>query len=187
MSADNGIYILETQIPETDLREYRVAHAQAIDNLYYDVETGEHRHNFIPQVAFQYFGKCEVFFDPEEALTYANGLAEEYPILEYGVSYLFHPTQVFEYFTEEELETYEAEVEAIIERLREERDRELKAKREAAAIRLPAGTKVCPGLCHGVLFVTPEGKEIRGTVQLPEITLSEDTDFLPNDWYDKAL
>lgn len=184
MSSDNGVYILETQAPglPAGVREFRVAHAQAIENLYYNVETT--RPQFVPQEAFRYFGACQVFPDYEEALHYAMEVAERCPILEYGVSSLFHPTQVFQTFTAAEMEFYDAQVEAGTKRYRERRDQEMKAKREAAAIRLPAGTKVQPGHCAGVLFVTPEGKEIRGTLRLPEITLAEDTEFLPNGWYE---
>lgn len=182
MSADNGIYILETQVPEGEGREYRVAHAGAIENICYDVETWKHKQGFVPQVAFQYFGACQVFSAHEEALAYAEEMEKEYPILEYGVSFLSHPAQIFQTFTDEEMASYEAEVEARIKHWREKRDREMKAKREAATVRLPAGTKVQPGQCHGVLFVTPEGEEIRGTLHLPELTLREDAEFLPNGW-----
>ena len=64
MSADNGIYILKTRAfspdPAHDF-EYRVAHATCIENLYYDVDTGGHRDQFIPEEAFAYFGKSTGF------------------------------------------------------------------------------------------------------------------------------
>ncbi len=184
MSADNGIYILKTAARVGGGYEYRVTHAQAIENIYYDVASGEQWEHFIPEIAFQYFGDCQVYKNEDAAGSYAHLLAQSYPILEYGVCGLDHPKEFFQTFATEQLEFFEAEAEAVMERHRQEREVEREAKLEAATIRLPAGTKVLPGHCAGVLFVTPEGEEIRGTLKLSELTLAEDTDFLPNGWFD---
>ena len=57
-----------------------MAHAQAIDNVYYGSQS--------EQDAFRaaYFGEAKVFTDKSEALAYAREEAEEYDVLEYGVS-----------------------------------------------------------------------------------------------------
>lgn len=189
MSADNGIYILKTASenpdpakPEHGLFEYRVAHAMAIDNLYYDIVSGEDQKDFIPEMAFMYFGDCEVFTEMSEAMAKASELAENYSILEYGISVLDHSNQVFEKFTEEQLKAYNEETDMLIRAHQAERKARLDAKREAATLHLPAGTKVRPGTCNGVVFVTADGKELRGSLELPEVILTEDMDFLPHNW-----
>ena len=81
MSADNGIYILKTGSGS------RVIHAQAIENIYWDCMVG--RESTLPLS----FNLVHYFHDAEEmphpqALVKANEMAEECPILEYGVSVL---------------------------------------------------------------------------------------------------
>lgn len=90
MSADNGIYVgcfLSN--------EYRVTHAQAIENI---GDQGE----FIPCYVVQYFKNAKVFNTQIEALTYAHELTKEYYILEYGVNciYFNHTFQEFLNFVE---------------------------------------------------------------------------------------
>lgn len=80
MSADNGIYVLETMKKNSHDCEYRVAHCQAIDNLDYGTE--EDKANTL----VQYFGKSQVFETESDALLFAYDLAKKYPVLEYGVS-----------------------------------------------------------------------------------------------------
>ena len=111
MSADNGVYILKSK------DGYRVAHAQAIENLYWwriytcDCKIGseeewckckkcgaeiknEQREEINPIELKYYFGHCKVFKDVESALKEANRLFEEIisdpicPICEYGISYV---------------------------------------------------------------------------------------------------
>lgn len=111
MSADNGIYILETK------DGFRVTHAQAIDNLWwwwtderlYDNEwvkgeqertkenpyqgKGETRTELNPRELRNYFGKCEVFRSDIQALIHARYLEREImnsdcPILEYGIHFI---------------------------------------------------------------------------------------------------
>lgn len=85
MSADNGIYIAE--FPDG----FRVIHAQAIDNLWYDPENGQPSEGpaHLPTVK-DYFGKAECFATLDEAWKKAQRMYKEImdsecPILEYGV------------------------------------------------------------------------------------------------------
>jgi len=81
MSADNGIYI--GKFPRTDGGiEYRVVHAQAIDNVDY----GDTEHQDLYRVL--YFGKAPVFSDADSAWEVARICSKNYDILEYGVSEL---------------------------------------------------------------------------------------------------
>lgn len=82
MSADNGIYILQT------LDGFRVKHTQAIDNLYW--WEGETRNEINPDTLKECFGLCDVLKTKEEALMKASKMEEEIansscPILEYGI------------------------------------------------------------------------------------------------------
>jgi uncharacterized protein with ParB-like and HNH nuclease domain len=84
MSADNGIYI---GIFGNDNNEFRVIHAQAIDNVFWpDGENAEY--------IVDYFQDATCFPTIEEAELEANKMADEIysddfcPILEYGISYL---------------------------------------------------------------------------------------------------
>ena len=95
MSADNGIYILGTVTSYKKegnaivhcgaRRVYRVAHAQAIDNL-------EHYKNNEPHNLGAYmvdvWGKSEVYDDRDAAIVAADKLASKYDILEYGISFI---------------------------------------------------------------------------------------------------
>lgn len=86
MSADNGIYILQTN-GENGF-EYRVAHLQAIENLYYSDPSGDEIYMWL------FFRNAPRFFTKELALLCAQELETEIlnddfcPILEYGVSIL---------------------------------------------------------------------------------------------------
>lgn len=109
MSADNGIYILVTAGSEEGVREYRVAHAQAIENLswqpdimpdtpavscqdeyceddHHDVEAGINS-----EYARMLFGKSTVFTDRASAL---GAAADMYELMdgyvEYGICFLDH-------------------------------------------------------------------------------------------------
>ena len=87
MSADNGIYILESPSKDGNSKEYRVTHATAIDNITYDVPPGE----FNDEQLISYFGDCKVL-DRETARKLAFStedkiLANDFcPILEYGIN-----------------------------------------------------------------------------------------------------
>lgn len=80
MSADNGVYILQTYGPE-----FRVAYAQAIDNVYGKFNDDTNHWDGDDKMILQYFGKSEVFDTIDEALNEAELLAEDYEYLEDGV------------------------------------------------------------------------------------------------------
>lgn len=87
MSADNGIYILVTK------GEYRVIHAQAIENLWWwerDEGSLKDGRKLNPKRVIQYFGKAKVFRTNEAAWNEARKLYKkimqsDIPVLEYGV------------------------------------------------------------------------------------------------------
>ena len=71
--------------------EYRVIHAQGIENIYWDNEAGDYREDANPKILIDYFGEAPVMTQ-EEAQSYAFKMEEEImdddfcPVLEYGVS-----------------------------------------------------------------------------------------------------
>lgn len=85
MSADNGVYILETK------DGYRVAHAQAIENIDYKCKEGEWNEDDI----FYIFGKSKAYKTAKGALNraaeiYDNIVNDEFcPICEYGIVSIF--------------------------------------------------------------------------------------------------
>jgi len=97
MSADNGVYVLESplmaeapngqEIHYAD--EYRVAHCQAIENLW---DCGQYSLDFERQM----FGQSPVYHDKDEAILAAHRIAETITVLEYGVKVLHmeHPFPV---------------------------------------------------------------------------------------------
>ena len=117
MSADNGIYILQS------LDGFRVIHAQAIENIYwhftccdnpnviekkigdiYTVEIckncnterpiGVMKNEINPCFLKQYFGGCKIFKTKEESLLEAERIYNEIlnddycPIIEYGIQFI---------------------------------------------------------------------------------------------------
>lgn len=90
VSADNGIYILET--PADPTPEFRVTHAQAIENVWWNPETKEIDQSYWNEdEILAYFSKCKVYRNRLEALEVAHKMAEDYTVLEYGVSSLRCP------------------------------------------------------------------------------------------------
>lgn len=89
MSADNGIYVLESPLygvangerVVTPLCEYRVIEAQAIENIHY-YKDGP----LCDAEIVRYFGRSVVFYGKALALLHAHGMEEKCEILEYGVS-----------------------------------------------------------------------------------------------------
>lgn len=93
MSGDNGIYILST--PRNKKQEgnawvscdpypvYRVAHVQAIDNLYYYKEKEPHNLGAYLQDTW---GTSLVYLEKEQAINVAHKIAETVKVLEYGIS-----------------------------------------------------------------------------------------------------
>jgi hypothetical protein len=82
MSADNGIYILKTEGPE-----FRVSYMTAIDNLYWDENTGNctRDEEIVIRNAREMFQGCKVFTDESEAVMFAFEQSKQYDFLEYGI------------------------------------------------------------------------------------------------------
>ncbi len=80
MSADNGIYILKTK------DQYRVIHAQAIDNLWYSHFTKSNvSEEMVPTRIVDYFGDCKYTRNQKLARKIASNMANHTSILEYGI------------------------------------------------------------------------------------------------------
>ena len=82
MSADNVVAILQSPARSGDGHEFRVVHAQAIENINYGCEPGE----FNDRELLSYFGDSKVFTEEQDALVYALDLQDEIGYVEYGVS-----------------------------------------------------------------------------------------------------
>ena len=82
MSADNTVAILQSPSRSGECQEYRVVHAQAIENINYGCKPGE----FNDSELLSYFGDSKVFTEEQEALVYALDLQDEIGYVEYGVS-----------------------------------------------------------------------------------------------------
>lgn len=87
MSADNGIYILKSEGPE-----WRIAHAQAIENINWNEETksSADQNHFNMEEVKQYFGESRVFLSEqdvcEEAVKMETEICQsDFPVLEYGI------------------------------------------------------------------------------------------------------
>ena len=79
MSADNGIYILECK------DQYRVIHAQAIENLYYSF-IDEHNRELVPTRIVEMYGDSRYTRDINMARNIAFSMEKRHSILEYGIS-----------------------------------------------------------------------------------------------------
>ena len=91
MSADNGIYIARFPLTSDEKvgHEWRVVHAQAIDNCDYGEPEMQDAYRFA------YFGKSKSYSTEEEALKCAHEIYKrmeseegDFFILEYGISFL---------------------------------------------------------------------------------------------------
>lgn len=80
MSADNGIYILETEGPE-----WRVTYAQGIDNIYGNFSDDSYQWQGDPEEMYKYFHESPVFTSYDLALDFAAELSYNYDYLEYGI------------------------------------------------------------------------------------------------------
>ena len=80
MSADNGIYILETKGPE-----YRVGYHMAIDNIYGNFSDESLQWQGDPEEMYHYFHTDKMFSSLEEALDYAAVMSYDYEYLEDGI------------------------------------------------------------------------------------------------------
>jgi hypothetical protein len=75
MSADDCVAILETSVyPSWGVREYRVEHCQAIDNIHIS-----------PHYTFYSFNKSPVFDTLQDAIMYAKQVESRVGPTEYGI------------------------------------------------------------------------------------------------------
>jgi hypothetical protein len=80
MSADNGVFILETSGPE-----YRVAYGQGIDNIYGKFnDITKHWEGDMDKM-MDFFGTSKIFIHLEEALDEAEKISYNHEYLEYGI------------------------------------------------------------------------------------------------------
>lgn len=80
MSADNGIYVLQTKGPE-----FRVVHCQNIDEIYGEFSDDTLKWLGNPEMILHFFGEATVFSNIETALDFAEELSYSYEYLEYGI------------------------------------------------------------------------------------------------------
>ena len=85
MSADNGIYVLYTLSTE-GVPEYRVAYANAIDNIYGEWSEVDLIWNGNGSAIKETFGESKVFNELTDALDFAEDLSHNYEYLEDGIS-----------------------------------------------------------------------------------------------------
>jgi hypothetical protein len=87
MSADNGIYIVSSikddgfGYSNKNNLEYRVAHAQAIE----DCEENDENEDIVDVYRFMQFHDAPVFTEKKKAWEFAIKEAEKYEFLEYGI------------------------------------------------------------------------------------------------------
>lgn len=82
MSADNGIYILKTK------DQYRVIHAQAIENLYYS-HINPYNRELVPTRIIEHYGDCRYTRDFDKAMKVATAMERRSGCTEYGIK-IFH-------------------------------------------------------------------------------------------------
>jgi hypothetical protein len=80
MSADSGVYILQTKGPE-----FRVAHTHAIDNVYGEWNEENHVWMGDPESILDTFGESHAFDNIEQAYDVAEGIERSVEFTEYGV------------------------------------------------------------------------------------------------------
>lgn len=83
MSADNGVYILETAD-----NEFRVAYAHAIDNIYGKFNDDTQQWDCDMNMMVDYFRNSEIFNSYDDALDEAMRLSREYEYLEDGICFI---------------------------------------------------------------------------------------------------
>ena len=83
MSADNGIYIFLTESEKGP--EYRVAHTQAIDNIYGEWNDKTAKYNGDIPAIVSTFGESEVFYTLNEALDFAEHIENDIGYTEDGI------------------------------------------------------------------------------------------------------
>jgi len=88
MSADNGIYILTTL--KDDSIEYRVAHLQAVDNIYWDdkIKKETFDDDVMIKNAREMWIDFKYFKSKKKAIDYAIKLHDKIGYVEYGISFI---------------------------------------------------------------------------------------------------
>lgn len=84
MSADNGVYILESQ--ENGTIEYRVTAAAAIENIFWNTERHTEGSQFNMEEVRNYWGSSKVYTTAESVLMEAYAILKSLSICEYGIS-----------------------------------------------------------------------------------------------------
>lgn len=94
MSADNGIYILETLGRHGRIGfEYRVAELMCIENLFWDYFFGEESddNDVYIRNARGMWGKCKVTTDKDTAMRVAQKMLDNLDVCEYGIQFIRIP------------------------------------------------------------------------------------------------
>ena len=151
MSADNGIYILESI--ETDNRYvYRVIDAQCIDNIYYDPGIDAYgispmKHGFNRYILHDYFKHGFITHDKAIAYIKAKEIEDDLDICEYGINLITY-ADTFPIFTTEQMENYDSIVEHSVEVYRVKIQKSL----EDRTITIPGGAIFTDGVLCGTLY-----------------------------------
>lgn len=112
MSADNGIYVLKTK------DQYRVAHLQAIDNVWWSLIDGNWQNKpcrnskLVPTRVVEMWGYCKYTRDEGTALKLAHKWANSLPICEYGVNVITY-NKTWKHILEDAKEYAEKEIDYI--------------------------------------------------------------------------
>jgi len=83
MSADNGIYVFLTETERGP--EYRVAHTQAIDNIYGEWDANGAKYKGNTEAMLDVFSESEVFYTLNEALDKAEEIENDVGYTEDGI------------------------------------------------------------------------------------------------------
>ena len=101
MSADNGVFI--GIFPKGDSKEYRVIHAQAIENCDRETSGSYWKEKFELTNLYRalYYGDAKTFDKESDAKKYACELSKEYSFLEYGICYIEYDLPILSMTAEE--------------------------------------------------------------------------------------
>ena len=90
MSADNTIGVLATNRPNGKGLEFRVAHAQAIEDMDYEPDYPPDHPVFNRVAVLAIWGESEVFNDHDQAMIAAEYMEAEHGYVEYGIVVFYH-------------------------------------------------------------------------------------------------
>ena len=101
MSADNGIYILQTMGKQGGF-EYRVSHCQNIEDIHWNDKQHCHMSGYLnSEIVQQRFGHSKVYTDKQSALNKAHEIYDEImqddfcQVVEYGIQILDYGNFMF--------------------------------------------------------------------------------------------